>query len=135
MIVERNKIQIMKKFLMAAIALFMMAGTVGATENCVAVENCVATVVTDNVADKLLSIIKSYTKKIEAATSKEALERVYANFEAEMAEFAEKNATEVAAFDENLTKEQEDKYKAELTKVMKEFEKALEKKAMLFIGE
>ncbi len=125
----------MKKFLMAAIALFMMAGTVGATENCVAVENCVATVATDNVADKLLSIIKSYTKKIEAATSKEALERVYANFETEMAEFAEKNAAEVAAFDENLTKEQEDKYKAELTKVMKEFEKALEKKAMLFIGE
>ena len=125
----------MKKFLMAAIALFMMAGTVSATENCVGVENCVATVATDNVADKLLSIIKSYTKKIEAATSKEALEKVYANFETEMAEFAEKNAAEVAAFDESLTKEQEEKYKAEITKVMKEFEKALEKKAMLFIGE
>lgn len=125
----------MKKFLMAAIAVFMMAGTAVATENSVVAENSVATVATDNIADKLLSIIKSYTKKIDSVTSKEALEKVYANFEAEMAEFAEKNAAEVAAFDENLTKEQEEKYKAELTKVMKEFQQALEKKAMLFIGE
>ena len=125
----------MKKFLMAAIAVFMMAGTAVATENSVVAENSVATVAADNIADKLLSIIKSYTKKIDSVTSKEALEKVYANFEAEMAEFAEKNAAEVAAFDENLTKEQEEKYKTELTKVMKEFQQALEKKAMLFIGE
>ena len=58
-----EKDQIMKKFLMAAIAVFMMAGTTIAAENVVVVNNEVTTTVSENAADKLIALIKSYTNK------------------------------------------------------------------------
>ena len=48
----------MKKLLMAAIAVFMMAGTSIASENVVVVENNVTTTVPDNAVDKLIKLIK-----------------------------------------------------------------------------
>ena len=125
----------MKKFLMAAIAVFMMAGTAVASESIVAVENSVNTVADENVADKMIALIKDYTKKIEAAETMEALDAVYKGFEQAMATFSKENAAEIAKFDAELTGKMKEKYEAELSKVMKQFESALEKKAMKFLGE
>ena len=125
----------MKKFLMAAIAVFMMAGTAVASESIVAVENSVNTVADENVADKMIALIKDYTKKIEAAETMEALDAVYKGFEQAMATFSKDNAAEIAKFDAELTGKMKEKYEAELSKVMKQFESALEKKAMKFLGE
>ena len=120
---------------MAAIAVFMMAGTAVAMENVAVVERNVTVEATDNVADKLLALIKGYVKKIDATASKESFEKVYENFQTEMTEFAEKNAAEISTFDESLTEAQKKKYEEELGKVLKQFEKAVEKKAMQFLGE
>lgn len=125
----------MKKFLMAAIAVFMMAGTAIASESIVAVENSVNTVADENVADKMIALIKDYTKKIEAAETMETLDAVYKEFEQAMATFSKDNAAEIAKFDAELTGKIKEKYEAELSKVMKQFESALEKKAMKFLGE
>ena len=125
----------MKKFLMAAIAVFMMAGTAVASESIVAVENSVNTVADENVADKMIALIKNYTKKIEAAETMETLDAVYKEFEQAMATFSKDNAAEIAKFDAELTGKMKEKYEAELSKVMKQFESALEKKAMKFLGE
>ena len=57
----------MKKFLMAALAVFMMSGAAVAAEKAVVVENNVATTVSEkNVADQLIDLVKGYTKKINA---------------------------------------------------------------------
>ena len=125
----------MKKFLMVAIAVFMMAGTAVASESIVAVENSVNTVADENVADKMIALIKDYTKKIEAAETMETLDAVYKEFEQAMATFSKDNAAEIAKFDAELTGKMKEKYEAELSKVMKQFESALEKKAMKFLGE
>lgn len=125
----------MKKFLMAAIAVFMMAGTAIASESVAAVENSVNTVAAENVADKMIALIKDYTKKIEAAETMETLDAVYKEFEQAMATFSKDNAAEIAKFDAELTGKMKEKYEAELSKVMKQFESALEKKAMKFLGE
>ena len=120
---------------MAAIAVFMMAGTAVASEGIVAVENSVNTVADENVADKMIALIKDYTKKIEAAETMETLDAVYKEFEQAMATFSKDNAAEIAKFDAELTGKMKEKYEAELSKVMKQFESALEKKAMKFLGE
>ena len=67
----------MKKFLMAAIAVFMMAGTTIAAENVVVVNNEVTTTVSENAADKLIALIKSYTNKINAAKNRWIIYRKY----------------------------------------------------------
>ena len=130
-----NKFEVMKKFLMTAIAVLMMAATATATENIVPVGNRVESTASENVLDKLVALVKDYTKKVEAAETMEQFDAVYKAFEQAMAEFAEKNAAEIAAFDQSLTEEQGAKYKAELDKAVKRFEKAVEKKAMKFLGE
>ena len=56
----------MKKFLMAAIAVFMMAGTAFATESVVMVNNNVVTVQSGNVIDKMIALVKGFTKEINA---------------------------------------------------------------------
>ncbi|MBR4967408.1 MAG: hypothetical protein IKY19_04175 [Bacteroidaceae bacterium] len=125
----------MKKFLMTALAVCMMAGTAVATEKVVLTEVNVATMANDNVLEKLVALIKDYTKQVEAAETMEKFDAVYKGFEQAMTEFAEKNAEEIAAFDKNLTEEQGKKYKADIEKVVKQFQKAVEKKAMQFLGE
>lgn len=120
---------------MTAIAVLMMAATATATENIVPVGNRVESTASENVLDKLVALVKDYTKKVEAAETMEQFDAVYKAFEQAMAEFAEKNAAEIAAFDQSLTEEQGAKYKAELDKAVKRFEKAVEKKAMKFLGE
>lgn len=125
----------MKKFIMAAIAVFMMSGAAVASENVVAEKNVVTVIANDNVADKLLALMKNYTTKANAATSMEALEKIYAEFEAAMTEFGEKNADEIAEFDANISEDAKKKYKVALQKAMEQLTKAFEKKALQFMGE
>ena len=120
---------------MAAVAAFLMAGTAVATENVVMVENNVATTATGNVVDKLIALVKEYTKKVETANTMEAFDAAYNGFSQAMKEFADKNAAEIDAFDKSITEEQSKKYKAALDKAINQFEKAVEKKAMQFLGE
>ena len=49
----------MKKFLMAALAVFMMAGTAVATERIAVVENGVVTMASDNIADKMIALVRA----------------------------------------------------------------------------
>ena len=125
----------MKKFLMAALAVFMMAGTAVATERIAVVENGVVTMASDNIADKMIALVKEHTKKIDAAQTLDAFNAAYEAFQQALTEFSEKNAAEIAAFDKNISAEEQKKYETELQKVIKQLEKTVEKKAMKFLGE
>jgi hypothetical protein len=126
---------IMKKFLLAAIAVFMMAGTTIAAENVVVVNNEVTTTVSENAADKLIALIKSYTNKINAAKTVDELMKVSEQCYTEMMEFQEKNMEEIMALEGTLTEEQQAAYEEKLEAVMAEFEAAAEKKAEELMGE
>ena len=107
------------------LAVLFFNGTASATEKDVAA----------NVLDKLIALVNDYTKRADEALSMEELKTVYAEFEQAMASFSKDNADEIAKFDAELTGKMKEKYEAELSKVMKQFESALEKKAMKFLGE
>ena len=116
----------MRRLLFAILAILLFGGgTASATEKDVAV----------NVLDKLIALVNDYTKRADEALSMEELKTVYAEFEQAMASFSKDNADEIAKFDAELTGKMKEKYEAELSKVMKQFESALEKKAMKFLGE
>ena len=113
----------MRRLLFAILAVLLFGGgTASATEKDVAV----------NVLDKLIALVNDYTKRADEALSMEELQAVYAGFEQAMASFSKDNADEIAKFDAELTGKMKEKYEAELSKVMKQFESALEKKAMKF---
>lgn len=116
----------MRRLLFAILAVLLFGGgTASATEKDVAA----------NVLDKLIALVNDYTKRADEALSMEELKTVYAEFEQAMASFSKDNADEIAKFDAELTGKMKEKYEAELSKVMKQFESALEKKAMKFLGE
>lgn len=125
----------MKKFLMAAIAVFMMAGTSVASENIVVVENNVTTTVSENAFDKVVAIVKGYIQKVNATKTMEELMSVVGAFEEEMMSLEEKYGDEIAALQETLSPEQMEKYEAEMEKVGAEMEAAITKKVELFGGE
>ena len=125
----------MKKFLMTAIAVFMMSGTTIAAENVVVVNNEVTTTVSENAADKLIALIKSYTNKINAAKTVDELMQVSEQCYTEMMEFQEKNMEEIAALEGTLTEEQQAAYEEKLEAALAEFEAAAEKKAEELMGE
>lgn len=125
----------MKKFLMAAIALFMMAGTALATENVIEVKSGVTITQQENVVDRLIKLIEGYTKQINAAKTLDELKAVAVKCEEEMTAFEEKYADEIMAFGGTLTEEQMEKYEAKLEQVLEAFEAAAEKKAEELIGE
>lgn len=126
---------IMKKFLMAAIAVFMMSGSAIAAENVVVVNNEVTTTVSENAADKLIALIKSYTNKINAIKTVDELMKVSEQCYNEMTEFQEKYMEEIMALEGTLTEEQQAAYEEKLEAVMAEFEAAAEKKAEELMGE
>ena len=126
---------IMKKFLLVAIAVFMMAGTTIAAENVVVVNNEVTTTVSENAADKLIALIKSYTNKINAIKTVDELMKVSEQCYNEMTEFQEKYMEEIMALEGTLTEEQQAAYEEKLEAVMAEFEAAAEKKAEELMGE
>lgn len=121
----------MRTLLVAVVALSLFCETVSATENGTACNT--VSVTSANIIDELIALVNDYTKRVEAAESIEELEELYATLVTAMKEFAKKNAAEIAAFDENITIEKEKEYKAALDAAVRQFEKALEKKAMQFL--
>ena len=116
----------MKKFLMVAIAAFMMAGTSVAAElNAnVVVDNAVVSNQQQNVADKMIALLKNYTKKINATKSVEELQAVAVEFAEVAQKFEEINAKEAAKFEETATEAQKAKYEKELNAALKAMEQA-----------
>ena len=118
----------MKKFLMTAIAVFMMSGTAVATENVVVVNNNATTVQAGNVIDKLITLINGYTKKVNAVKSVEELLKWCEECYDEMMGFEEKHADEIIKLEKTLTEEQMARYETKLEQAMEAFEAAVEKK-------
>ena len=118
----------MRKLLLVLLSVLLLNETVTATEKDVVVQ-----VTTTNVLDKLIAMVNDYTKRADEALSMEELQNVYAEFEQAMASFLKDNADEIAKFDANLSDNMKEKYEAELSKAVKQFEKSLEKKAMQFM--
>ena len=118
----------MKKFLMAAIAVFMMSGSAMAAENAVVVENNVTTIASENVVDKLINLVKGYTKKINAVKTLDELMQVSEQCYNEMMEFQENNMNAFMALEGTLTEEQMAAYEEQLEATLAEFEAAVEKK-------
>lgn len=122
----------MKKLLMAAIAVFMMAGTSIASENVVVVENNVTTTVPDNAVDKLIKLIKLYVPRFKDVDSMDKLTSLAATFEREMVQAEEAFGAEIAALEETLSRKQIKKYEEELEKVLAEIEAVVQKKIKEF---
>ena len=118
----------MKKFLMAAIAVFMLSGTAVATENVVVVNNNVTTVQSGNAIDKLISMVNGYTKKVNAVKTIDELMKVAEKCFEEMMSFEEKYADEIARLEDTLTEAQIARYETKLEQAMEAFEAAVEKK-------
>lgn len=118
----------MRKLLLVLLPVLLLNETVTATEKDVVVQ-----VTTTNILDKLIAMVNDYTKRADEALSMKELQNVYAEFEQAMASFLKDNADEIAKFDANLSGNMKEKYEAELSKAVKQFEKSLEKKAMQFM--
>lgn len=118
----------MRKLLLVLLSVLLLNETVTATEKDIVVQ-----VTTTNILDKLISMVNDYTKRADEVLSMEELQNVYAEFEQAMASFLKDNADEIAKFDANLSGNMKEKYEAELSKAVKQFEKSLEKKAMQFM--
>lgn len=118
----------MRKFLMAAIAVFMLSGTAVATENVVVVNNNVTTVQSGNAIDKLISMVNGYTKKVNAVKTIDELMKVAEKCFEEMMSFEEKYADEIARLEDTLTEAQIARYETKLEQAMEAFEAAVEKK-------
>lgn len=118
----------MRKLLLVLLSVLLLNETVTATEKDVVVQ-----VTTTNILDKLIAMVNDYTKRADEALSMDELQAVYAGFEQAMASFLKDNADEIAKFDANLSDNMKEKYEAELSKAVKQFEKSLEKKAMQFM--
>ena len=123
----------MKKFLMTAIAVFMMSGTAVATENVVVVNNNATTVQAGNVIDKLITLINGYTKKVNAVKSVEELLKCCEECYDEMMGFEEKHADEIIKLEKTLTEQQMARYETKLEQAMEAFEAAVEKKTELLM--
>lgn len=120
----------MRKLLLVLLSVLLLNETVTATE-----KDVVVPVTTTNILDKLIAMVNDYTKRADEALSMEGLQNVYAEFEQAMASFLKDNADEIAKLDANLTDTMKEKYEAELSKAMKLFQAALEKKAGELLGD
>jgi hypothetical protein len=118
----------MKKFLMAAIAVFMMAGTAVAAESVVMVNNNVVTVQSGNAIDKMIAFVNGLTRKVNEIKTADELLAFAEQVEEEMTAFKEKYFDEIEALGDVLTKEQQDAYMVKIEQVLKAFETAVEKK-------
>ena len=123
----------MRRILLVAVCLVLLNGAAAATETGVALNG--VTVTAGNVIDKLLALVGDYTKRVDEALSMEELEELFVEFEKAMTAFSKENADEIAKFDANLTAELKERYEAELSRAIKQFKSALEKKAMKFLEE
>ena len=120
----------MKKFLMAAIAALMMAGTSFAAKTNIVVDKATASIQQkQNVVDKMISMINGFTKKINATKTLDELMKVGDLCYTDMMEFQEKYEKEMRAIKETLTEKQKQEYEKKIEKALVEFEAAINEKS------
>lgn len=120
---------------MAAIAVFMMAGTAVAAESVVMVNNNVVTVQSGNAIDKMIAFVNGLTRKVNEIKTADELLAFAGQVEEEMTAFEKKYFDEIEALEDVLTKEQQDAYMVKLEQVLKAFETAVEKKTKELLGD
>ena len=118
----------MKKFLMAAIAVFMMSGTAVVAQDVVEVDNNATMVQEGDVVDWMVALLKNYAKKADAAETLEELEVVAEQFTNAVDEFSEKYEEEIMALAAVLTEQQRIVNTEKLETAMAELEATFEKK-------
>ena len=123
----------MKRFLMAAIAVLMLAAPALAAEK--AVEVNVLMTQKENVIDKLIALINNYTKKVNAVKTADELLLITEQCYADVMEFNEKYENELITLEKTLTEEQMAAYETKLEKVLANFEAAVEKQVARLLPE
>jgi TonB family protein len=122
----------MKKFLMAAIAVFVMSGSAMAAESVIMTKNNAIIAQSGNVMDKFITIVNSYTKKVNATESIGELMAVTEQCHKEMMEFMEMHESEFAALENTLSEQQLAGYERKFEKAITGFEVAVELKVEQF---
>ena len=124
----------MKKLLLVAAAIFMMAGNSFAadTEKVSTVQVSSISVDEENAMEKFIAIINGYTKKIKAVKSKNELKSIAVEFAGVMTEFEKNNKAEIEALESRLTEAQVKEYEKAVTKALADFQAALAAKQAEF---
>ena len=124
----------MKKLLLVAVAVFMMAGNSFAadTENVSTVQVSTISVDEENAMDKFIAIINGYTKKIKAVKSKNELKSIAVEFATVMTMYEKNNKAEIEALESRLTEAQVKEYEKAVTKALADFQAALAAKQAEF---
>ena len=124
----------MKRFLMAAIAVFMMSGAAVVAQDVVVGGNVTATV-SENVVDKFIAFVKNCTDKINTTEVIDEYIKVAEQCNNEMVEFAEMFEEEIIAFAATLTEEQMAAYDEKLGQALAEFETACAQRVELLLAD
>lgn len=124
----------MKKILLVAVAVFMMAGNSFAadTEKVSTVQVSAISVDEENAMDKFIAIINGYTKKIKAIKSKKELKSIAVEFATVMTVYEKNNKAEIEALESRLTEAQVKEYEKAMTKALADFQAALAAKQAEF---
>ena len=124
----------MKKLLLVAVAVFMMAGNSFAadTEKVSTVQVSAISVDEENAMDKFIAIINGYTKKIKAVKSKNELKSIAVEFATVMTMYEKNNKAEIEALESRLTEAQVKEYEKAVTKALADFQAALAAKQAEF---
>lgn len=124
----------MKKLLLVAVAVFMMASNSFAAEmkGTYTVLNSAISVDEENAMDKFIAIINGYTKKIKAVKSKKELKSIAVEFAAVMTVYEKNNKAEIEALESRLTEAQVKEYEKAVTKAMADFQAAVAAKQAEF---
>ncbi len=124
----------MKKLLLVAVAVFMMAGNSFAadTEKVSTVQVSAISVDEENAMDKFIAIINGYTKKIKAIKSKKELKSIAVEFATVMTVYEKNNKAEIEALESRLTEAQVKEYEKAVTKALADFQAALAAKQAEF---
>ena len=117
----------MKKFLLAAVAVFLMAGNSFAAEaeGAPAMQVSAISVNEENVIDKFVALINSYTKKVKAAKDQDELLSIANEFVKAVTEFEKNSKVEIEALEERLTEAQAKEFENALNKAMDEYTAAV----------
>lgn len=117
----------MKKFLLAAVAVFVMAGNSFAAEaeGAPAMQVSAISVNEENVIDKFVALINSYTKKVKAAKDQDELLSIANEFVKVVTEFEKNSMEEIMALEERLTEAQAKELENALNKAMDEYAAAV----------
>lgn len=124
----------MKKLFFVAVAVLMLTGTSVAAES-VAVDNSIAVAEAPNAYDKVIALVKTYTKRIKAARSFEELEAVAANLEKDAAAMEKNLGKELEALVATLSEKELEDYEKVFNAAMEELMKAVEEKSGELMGE